>query len=114
MAHFPPGNSNWNEIEHRMFCIITRNWRGQPLVSYKLIVATTTGTGLTIRSDLDENSYPLGVKVTDDRRDNLPIRRDPSQGEWNYTLSPRPQRSIYSGESPDHGIAHRLNLPAQP
>ncbi len=89
VAYFPPGK--WNKIEHRMFCHITRNWRGRPLVSYqvivKLIAATTTG--LTIRSDLDENSYPLGVKVTDDQMDGLAIRRDPFHGEWNHTLTPR-------------------------
>ena len=93
VAHFPPGTSKWNKIEHRMFCHITQNWRGRPLVSYqvivKLIAATTTGTGLTIRSDPDENSYPLGVKVTDDQMDGLAIRRDPFHGEWNYTLTPR-------------------------
>ena len=94
VAHFPPGTSKWNKIEHRMFCHITQNWRGRPLVSYqvivKLIAATTTAAGLTIRSDLDENSYPLGVKVTDDQMDGLAIRRDPFHGEWNYTLLPRP------------------------
>ena len=93
VAHFPPGTSKWNKIEHRMFCHITQNWRGRPLVSYqvivKLIAATTTGTGLTIRSDLDDNSYPLGVKVTDDQMEGLAIRRDPFHGEWNYTLEPR-------------------------
>src|SRR6516164_5519399 len=29
--HYPPGTSKWNKIEHRMFCHITQNWRGQPL-----------------------------------------------------------------------------------
>ena len=76
-----------------MLCHITRNWRGRPLVSYRVIVnliaATTTGTGLTIRSDLDENTCPLGVKVTDDQMESLAIRRDPFHGEWNYTLMPR-------------------------
>ena len=93
VANFPPGTSKWNRIEHRMFSHITQNWRGRPLVSYQVIVnliaATTTGTGLTIRSDLDENSYPLGVKVTDDQMDSLSIRRDAFDGEWNYSLSPR-------------------------
>ena len=93
VAHFPPGTSKWNKIEHRMFCHITQNRRGRPLVSYQVIVrliaATTTATGLAIRSDLDGNSYPLGVKVTDDQIDGLAIRRDPFHGEWNYTLMPR-------------------------
>ena len=38
VAHFPPGTSKWNKIEHRMFCHITQNWRGRPLVSYQVIV----------------------------------------------------------------------------
>ena len=30
VCHFPPGTSKWNKIEHRMFCYITKNWRGRP------------------------------------------------------------------------------------
>src|SRR5215475_9967871 len=33
VCHFPPGTSKWNKSEHRMFCHITENWRGRPLVS---------------------------------------------------------------------------------
>jgi len=46
VCHFPPGTSKWNKIEHRLFCHITHNWRGKPLVSHQaivsLIAATTT------------------------------------------------------------------------
>ncbi len=46
ISHFPPGTSKWNTIEHRMFCHITQNWRGRPLVSHEVIVnligSTTT------------------------------------------------------------------------
>ncbi len=94
VCHFPPGTSKWNRIEHRMFCHITQNWRGRPLISHQVIVnliaATTTGTGLTIRSDLDGNSSPLGVKVTDDQMQDLAITRGPFHGEWNDTLKSRP------------------------
>ena len=31
VCHFPPGTSKWNKIEHRMFCHITQNWRGETL-----------------------------------------------------------------------------------
>ena len=62
VCHFPPGTSKWNKIEHRMFCHITENWRGRPLVSREVVVNlighTTTKTGLSIRSELDTNSYP--------------------------------------------------------
>ena len=62
VCHFPPGTSKWNKIEHRMFCHITENWRGRPLVSRQVVVSlighTATKTGLTIRSELDEGSVP--------------------------------------------------------
>ena len=38
VCHFPPGTSKWNKIEHRMFCHITENWRGRPLVSREVVV----------------------------------------------------------------------------
>ena len=61
VCHYPPGTSKWNKIEHRLFCHITQNWRGRPLTSrlaiVELIAATTTRTGLTVRCELDENSY---------------------------------------------------------
>ena len=31
VCHLPPGTSKWNKIEHRLFCLITMNWRGRPL-----------------------------------------------------------------------------------
>ncbi len=90
VCHFPPGTSKWNRIEHRMVCHITRNWRGRPLVSCQVIVdliaATTTRSGLKIRSRIDDNEYPLGVKVSDKQMKALNIRRDGFHGEWNYTL----------------------------
>lgn len=49
VCHFPPGTSKWNKIAHRMFCHITENWRGKPLVSRAVIVNlighTQTRTG---------------------------------------------------------------------
>jgi transposase len=93
VCHFPPGTSKWNKIEHRMFCHITENWRGRPLVSrevvVKLIGHTTTQTGLAIHSELDENSYPTGREVSDEQMESLSMKRDKFHGEWNYTLTPR-------------------------
>jgi len=34
ICHLPPGTSKWNKIEHRLFSLITQNWRGRPLVSH--------------------------------------------------------------------------------
>ena len=93
VCHLPPGTSKWNKIEHRLFCHITQNWRGRPLVSREvtvnLIGATTTKKGLTVQAALDKNEYPLGRKVTDSELASLKIKRDKFHGEWNYHLSPR-------------------------
>src|SRR5271165_3897208 len=93
VCHLPPGTSKWNKIEHRMFCHITNNWRGRPLVSREVVVnligSTTTDSGLRIRSQLDENSYQAGIKVSDAELAALAIERDEFHGEWNYSLRPR-------------------------
>jgi len=93
VCHFPPGTSKWNKIEHRLFSAITQNWRGKPLVSHEtvvnLIAATTTRTGLRVRSELDTNAYPAGVTVSDADMEKLYLRPDTFHGEWNYVLLPR-------------------------
>jgi len=90
--HFPPGTSKWNKIEHRLFSFITKNWRGQPLVSYAVIVsliaATKTSTGLNVRCALDPNQYEKGLRVSNSQMKTLRIARDVFHGEWNYTLHP--------------------------
>ena len=69
VCHFPPGTSRWNKIEHRLFCHISQNWRGRPLISYQVIInsiaATTTSTGLKIYARPDERDYPKKLEVTD-------------------------------------------------
>ena len=94
VCHLPPGTSKWNKIEHRLFSFITQNWRGKPLVSYQtivqLIAATTTKTGLKVQSEIDTNTYPAGVKVSDADMDDINIQRHDFHGDWNYTISPHP------------------------
>jgi hypothetical protein len=72
VCHFPPGTSKWNKIEHLMFCHITNNWRGRPLLSREVVVnligSATTEAGLRIQSRLDENTYPAGIKVSDPKK----------------------------------------------
>ena len=72
-----------------MFCHITENWRGRPLVSHEVVGATTTKGGLAIRSELGEGRYPTGRQVSDEEMDTLSIKRDVFHGEWNYSVSPR-------------------------
>jgi hypothetical protein len=92
VAHHPPGTSKWNRIEHRLFAFITQNWRGKPLVSHEVIVqligATTTKSGLDVRCNLDKNSYPKAIRISDVQMNAINIDRDPFHGEWNYTISP--------------------------
>ena len=93
VCHFPPGTSKWNKIEHRMFCHITQNWRGKPLVSHEVIVNlishTTTKTGLTIQAELDTSAYPTGIHVSDEELARVNIEKAEFHGEWNYRILPK-------------------------
>ena len=95
VCHYPPGTSKWNKIEHRMFCHITQNWRGTPLIDrltvIELIANTTTSTGLRIRCELDPATYTKGIKVSDAEMTTLNITRDEFHPEWNYAIAPRRQ-----------------------
>ena len=75
-----------------MFCHITANWRGRPLVSREVVVnligSTTTTQGLHIKAALDENLYAAGIKVSDQELATLNIERDEFHGEWNYRVLP--------------------------
>lgn len=92
VCHYPPGTSKWNKIEHKLLCHITQTWRGQPLTSrqtvVELIASTTTKTGLTVRCELDTQTYPKGIIVTDAEMEALNIKRDTFHPEWNYSISP--------------------------
>ena len=78
-----------------MFCHITANWRGRPLISREIVVNlianTTTVEGLHINAILDENTYAPGIKVSDEELATLVIERDEFHGEWNYRLRPHIQ-----------------------
>ena len=93
VCHFPPGTSKWNKIEHRLFSFITQNWRGKPLVSHEVIVnliaATTTKTGLRVKSRLDTGKYPKGVKVSKADFAGIKLLQDDFHGDWNYSIQPR-------------------------
>jgi hypothetical protein len=92
VSHFPPGTSKWNKIEHKMFCFISKNWRGKPLVDtatiVQLISNTTTKKGLTIKARLDEKNYQKGIKITDAMFEKINIKKELFHGEWNYKIIP--------------------------
>jgi hypothetical protein len=92
VSHFPPGTSKWNKIEHRLFSFITKNWRGKPLISHQVIVnmisATTTKTGLRVRSRIDPRQYMTGRRVSNAELAEVHLVPDKFHGEWNYTIHP--------------------------
>lgn len=93
VAHFPPGTSKWNKIEHRLFSFISLNWRGKPLTDYQtivnLIAATTTKAGLTVRVRLDKKLYKKGIKVSKKDLSRINLVQNSFHGEWNYTIKPQ-------------------------
>jgi len=93
VCHYPPGTSKWNKIEHRLFCHITKNWRGVPLESLEIVVSsigsTRTASGLEVHAWLDEHTYEKGVQVPDDALAKCKIKRHKFHGEWNYEIHPR-------------------------
>ena len=92
VCHFPPGTSKWNKIEHKLFSQISLNWKGIPLVDYetvvKLIGATKTTKGLTVKCQLDPTEYQKGIKITDEELETINIKKYKFHGEWNYVIKP--------------------------
>jgi hypothetical protein len=93
VRHFPPGTRKWNKIEHRLFCHMTEHWRGRPLISHEVVVNfighTTTNTGLTMQAELDKNTYPTGIKVSQEDMKRLNLLPAKFHGkEWNYAIKP--------------------------
>lgn len=92
VCHYPPGTSKWNKIEHRLFCHITRNWRGVPLESHQVVVSlvssTRTEEGLEVHCRLDEKDYPKARKITDAEMAAIKIKRNAFHGDWNYEIKP--------------------------
>lgn len=98
VCHYPPGTSKWNKIEHRLFCHITRNWRGVPLVTHEvvgnLVSSTRTNAGLEVHCWLDENAYLKGRKVSETEYAAIRLRRNKFHGDWHYEILPRPSQHL--------------------
>jgi hypothetical protein len=92
VTHFPAGASKWNWIEHRLFCFISLNWAGQPLVNYetmlKFIRTTRTETGLSCQARLDRTKYETGLKVSATEKASINLKPHRIFPNWNYTIEP--------------------------
>ncbi len=92
IAHYPPGTSKWNKIEHKMFSFISINWKGKPLENYEAIInlisSTKTKSGLKIKAKLDKKQYMKGVKVSKDDFEKIQLEFLEKFPQWNYTIRP--------------------------
>lgn len=92
VAHYPPGTSKWNPIEHRLFSAISNNWAGRPLETHEIMLnclrSTTTTTGLQVRAHLVQRVYEKGIKISDAQMNALPMIRHDDLPRWNYTIQP--------------------------
>lgn len=99
LCHYPPGTSKWNKIEHKLFCHITRNWRGVPLETFEIVVnlisGTKTETGLEVHAWLDTKDYETKKEVSADELSDVNIIRNEFHGEWNYEI--RPNKKCHFG-----------------
>ena len=91
VSHLPPGASKWNKIEHRLFCYISRNWQGKPLIdiptTVDLIGSTTTTTGLKVICQVDDNYYEKSVEIPDDDFERILIEHVGPNDSWNYIIT---------------------------
>jgi len=89
VAHYPPGCSKYNPIEHRLFCHLTRSLRSVVLrsieVARDLIARTTTVTGLHVIAEIARRSYLKGRKATANFLHDMPILCDDFLPQLNYT-----------------------------
>ena len=93
MSHFPRGTSKWNKIEHKLFCYISSNWKGIPLINVETIInligSTTTTNGLKVICVKDDNKYEIGKKVSDEDFAKINIKGNDKFPQWNYVISPK-------------------------
>ena len=68
VAHYPPGCSKYNPIEHRLFCHVTRSMQSVVLrtieIARDLIARTTTAAGLHVVAELARRTYSKGRKAS--------------------------------------------------
>ncbi len=92
VSHFPTGTSKWNKVEHRLFCYISKNWQGQPLIDIETVVnligSTTTEKGLSVICRVDDRQYETGKKITEEQKADLNIEFVGPNEKWNYIIRP--------------------------
>lgn len=89
VAHYPPGCSKYNPIEHRMFCHVSRSIQAVVLrtieIARAFIAQTSTIHGLKVIAEIAKRVYAKGRKATPDFLNNNPIQFDTFLPQLNYT-----------------------------
>jgi hypothetical protein len=97
IAHYPPYESKYNPIEHRLFPHVTRACQGVVFVSVelvkKLMEKTSTKTGLWVTVDIIAAPYPTGVKAPVDFKETMALVFDDLFPKWNYRALPQQRES---------------------
>lgn len=90
VAHYPTYCSKWNPIEHRLFCHITRQWKGIVFENIQrvkeLAEQTSTKTGLEVKVRINNFQYQIGRKTDDFFKQNVEqfITFSDLIPKWNY------------------------------
>ena len=89
VAHYPPGCSKYNPIEHRLFCHVSRAIKAVILktieVARDFMARTSTSLGLRVVAEIAKHSYEKGRKATLDFLENDPIEYGKFLPDLNYT-----------------------------
>lgn len=89
VAHYPPGCSKYNPIEHRMFCHVSRALQAVVLktidVARRFIARTTTALGLRVLAEQARRMYEKGIKASREFLAQNPIRYNRVLPDLNYT-----------------------------
>jgi predicted XRE-type DNA-binding protein len=94
MAHYPPYTSKYNPIEHRVFCHVTRSWKGvifRELETVKeLTRKTKTKQGLRVFCEIIEGMFNTGRKFCKEFKENVAtlVQFDADLPDWNYQVNP--------------------------
>jgi hypothetical protein len=92
--HDPPGASQWNPLDHRLFSEISTTWAGWPLRSFATGVGysqeTRTQTGLQGTAHRVPTTSRTGGKVPQAGMATLAIQPHDVCPQWNHTIHPRP------------------------
>lgn len=89
VAHYPPGCSKYNPIEHRMFCHVSRALQAVILktieIAREYISRTTTNLGMHVVAEIARRTYEKGIKASRDFLADNPIVFGRFLPELNYT-----------------------------